>query len=133
MPGIEQLREDLGRVGIFADLGEEALTWLAEHVSEQRLEPGEAAVVEGSPADRMMVMVEGELQVRREKGPSDGWISTFVAGGGGGAGEGGGMLPFSRLTTFGITARAVKPSRLLWLAAALFPEMLRRIPALEPR
>jgi signal transduction histidine kinase len=127
MSSVEQLREDLGRIGIFSDLGEEALTWLAEHVSERRFEPGDAAVIEGSPADRMIVLVEGELQVRREKGPSDGWISTM------GPGEVGGMLPFSRLTTFGITARAVKPTRILWLAAALFPEMLRRIPALEPR
>jgi signal transduction histidine kinase len=43
------------------------------------------------------------------------------------------MLPFSRMTTFGVTARAVVRTRLLWLPAALFPEMLRRIPPLEPR
>jgi signal transduction histidine kinase len=127
MAGVEQLREDLRRFAVFSDLGEEELTWLAEHVTEQRLEPGDASVVEGSPADRMMMLVEGELQVRREKGPSDGWINTVLAG------EVSGMLPFSRMTTFGVTARAVKRTRIIWLAAALFPEMLRRIPALEPR
>jgi signal transduction histidine kinase len=127
MAGVEQLREDLGRFAVFSDLGEEALTWLAEHVTEQCLEPGDAAVVEGSPADRMTMLVEGELQVRREKGPSDGWINTVLAG------EVSGMLPFSRMTTFAVTARAVKRTRILWLPAALFPEMLRRIPALEPR
>jgi signal transduction histidine kinase len=127
MAGVEQLREDLGRFAVFSDLGEEALTWLAEHFTEQWLEPGDAAVVEGSPADRMMVLVEGELQVRREKGPSDGWINTVLAG------EVSGMLPFSRMTTFSVTARAVKRTRILWLPATLFPEMLRRIPALEPR
>src|SRR6202030_138355 len=45
----------------------------------------------------------------------------------------GGMLPFSRMTTFGVTGRALKRSRILWFPAALFPEMLRRIPELEPR
>jgi signal transduction histidine kinase len=127
MSSVEQLREDLRRFAVFSDLAEEELTWLAEHVAEQWLEPGEAAVVEGSPADRMMMLVEGELQVRREKGPSDGWINTVLAG------EVSGMLPFSRMTTFGVTGRAVKRTRIFWLAAALFPEMLRRIPALEAR
>jgi signal transduction histidine kinase len=127
MAGVEQLREDLGRFAVFSDLGEEALTWLAEHVTERWLEPGEASVVEGSPADRMMMLVEGELQVRREKGPSDGWISSVQAG------EVTGMLPFSRMTTFSVTARAVKRTRIFTLATTLFPEMLRRIPILEPR
>ncbi|HVR11957.1 MAG TPA: ATP-binding protein, partial [Thermoanaerobaculia bacterium] len=112
---------------VFSDLKDEALEWLAEQMTEQRLEPGEASVVEGSPADRMMVMLEGEIQIRREKGPSDGWIDTFQAP------LVGGMLPFSRMTTFGVTGRALKRSRILWFPAALFPEMLRRIPELEPR
>jgi len=127
MAGVEQLREDLRRFAVFSDLGEEELTWLAEHVTETRLEPGEASVVEGSPADRMMMLVEGELQVRREKGPSDGWINTLQPG------EVTGMLPFSRMTTFGVTARAVKRTRIFTLPAAMFPEMLQRIPVLEPR
>ncbi len=127
MSSVEQLREDLRRFAVFSDLEAEELTWLAEHVTEQWLEPGEAAVAEGSPADRMMMLVEGEMQIRREKGPSDGWINTVLPG------EVGGMLPFSRMTTFGVTGRAVRRTRILWLAAALFPEMLRCIPALEAR
>ncbi len=124
---IERLREDLKQIRHFAGLEDEHLTWLAEHFEERWLEPGEAAVVEGSPADRMMVLLAGELHGRREKGPSDGFMTILRAG------EVSGMLPFSRMTTFGITARAVVRSRLLWLPAALFPEMLRRIPPLEPR
>jgi signal transduction histidine kinase len=127
MAGVEQLREQLKQVPIFSDLGEEALTWLAENFTEQWVEPGEASVVEGSPADRMMVLLEGEIQIRREKGPSDGWIDTMLPP------TVGGMLPFSRMTTFGVTGRAVKRSHLLWLSVTLFPEMLRRIPELEPR
>jgi signal transduction histidine kinase len=124
---VDQLRGELERVKAFAGLDEPALAWLADHFEESWLEPGEAAAVEGTPADRMMVLLEGELRVRREKGPSDGFINAIRAG------EVSGMLPFSRMTTYGITARAVVRSRLLWLRATLFPELLRRIPALEPR
>jgi signal transduction histidine kinase len=127
MTDIGQLREDLKQIRIFSDLEDDQLRWLAEHFEERWLEPGEAAVVEGSPADRMMVLLAGELHARREKGPSDGWMTILRAG------EVSGMLPFSRMTIFGITARAVVRTRLLWLPAALFAEMLRRIPPLEPR
>ncbi len=127
MSDVERLRQDLQQVKVFSDLGEEELRWLAEHFTEQWLEPGEASVVEGAPADRMMVLVSGEIHVRREKGPSDGWINTLRPG------DVSGMLPFSRMTTFPITGRAVTRSRVLWLAATEFPEMLRRVPALGPR
>jgi signal transduction histidine kinase len=127
MSDIEQLRQDLRQVKIFSDLGEEELTWLAEHFTEKWLEPGEAGVMEGDPADRMVVLLSGELHVRREKGSSDGWINTLRPG------DVTGMLPFSRMTIFPITSRAVTRSRQVWLPATLFPEMLRRIPALGPR
>jgi signal transduction histidine kinase len=127
MSDVERLRQDLKQVKIFSDLGGEELSWLAEHFNEQWLEPGETSIVEGSPADRMMVLVSGEIHVRREKGPSDGWINTIRPG------DVTGMLPFSRMTTFPITGRAVTRSRVLWLPATQFPEMLRRIPALGPR
>jgi signal transduction histidine kinase len=124
---VDQLRGELERVKVFAGLDEPALAWLADHFEESWLEPGEAAAEEGTPADRMMVLLEGELRVRREKGPSDGFINLIRAG------DVSGMLPFSRMTVYPITARAVVRSHLLWLRAALFPEMLRRIPVLEPR
>jgi signal transduction histidine kinase len=121
------LGRDLRQIKILADLDEAALGWLAEQVVEQWFEPGEAVTVEGSPADRMLMLLDGELRLRREKGPSDGWINTIQPG------EISGMLPFSRMTTFPITVRAASRSRIAWLAAAKFPEMLRRIPALAPR
>jgi signal transduction histidine kinase len=124
---VERLRQDLRQVKIFSDLAEEELSWLAERFVEQWLDPGEASVVEGTPADRMMVLVSGEIHVRREKGPSDGWINTLRPG------DVSGLLPFSRMTIFPITGRAVTRSLILWLPATEFPEMLRRIPALGPR
>ncbi len=125
--GDSNLREDLKRIKIFADLAADQLEWLAEHMVERRLAQGEVSIEEGSPADRMVAVLAGELQARREEGPSDGWIYLIRAG------EVSGMLPFSRMTTFGVTARAVVDTHAAYLGAALFPEMLRRIPVLEAR
>ncbi len=124
---IDALSEDLKQINVFADLAPEARRWLAEQATERWLEPGEAAIAEGAPADRMMALLSGEMQGRKEKGGSDSVIFSFQAG------EVSGMLPFSRMTVFSVTARAVERSRLLWWPAALFPEMLRRIPELEAR
>jgi signal transduction histidine kinase len=44
-----------------------------------------------------------------------------------------GMLPYSRMTRFPSTVRAVTPTRLATLPADRFPEMLARMPVLGPR
>lgn len=119
--------DDLRRIPTFADLPDDRLAWLAEHMDEVRLEAGEVSIKEGEPAEHMVVILEGEIQARREKGPTDGRV--YIAR----AGDVTGMLPFSRMTTYGATVRAVLPTRMARLPAALFPEMFDRIPELEPR
>ncbi|HVT58333.1 MAG TPA: ATP-binding protein [Thermoanaerobaculia bacterium] len=121
------LIDDLRRVPVLAGLSEEQLGWLAANLREVRLAPGEAAVEEGAPADRMMVVLDGEIQLAREKGTADGRLGVIKTG------DVSGMLPFSRMTHFTVSARAVVPSRVGFVEATLFPEMLRRIPELEPR
>ena len=121
------LASDLRRISPFADLSDDQLVWLAGNMEEIRLQPGEISTVEGEPAAYMIVVLEGEIQARREKGQTDGRVYIIRAG------EVSGMLPFSRMTTFGATGRAMVPTRLARLAAALFPEMLQRIPVLESR
>ncbi|HSF40748.1 MAG TPA: ATP-binding protein [Thermoanaerobaculia bacterium] len=121
------LAADLRRISAFADLPDDQLAWLAGHMKEVRLQPGEISTVEGAPADSMLIVLEGEIQARREKTPTDGRVYIVRAG------EVSGMLPFSRMTSFGATGRAVIPTRLARLPAALFPEMLQRIPVLESR
>jgi signal transduction histidine kinase len=119
--------EDLRRISVFADLADDQLAWLADHCELIRLEPGEVSIEEGSAADTMQIVLEGEIQARTEKGPSDGRVYIVQAG------DVTGMLPFSRMTHFGVTGRAVVASRVARFPAALFPEMLRRIPVLEAR
>ena len=63
----EHLIADLRKIAIFADLEEAQLAWLADNATERRLEPGEVVVAEGGPAEHMIVLLEGELQGRRER------------------------------------------------------------------
>lgn len=54
-------REELRTVGVFHDLPDEQLDWFLEHSTEVRLQPGEIYVRAGDIADKMIVVVEGEL------------------------------------------------------------------------
>jgi signal transduction histidine kinase len=73
----------------------------------------------------MLVMLEGELRARRENGPQDGPVFTARAG------DVTGVLPFSRMKTFGVTGRAVLPIRALAFPTAQFPELFQRMPELS--
>ena len=55
-------REELRTVAVFHDLPDEQLDWFLEHATEVRLQPGEIYVRAGDLADKMMVVLEGELQ-----------------------------------------------------------------------
>ena len=119
--------QELRRITVFSDLKNAELEWLADHGEFRDLDTGDAAVEEGSPADVMLAVIEGELRGRGEKKAFDGVVVAVRAG------EISGMLPFSRMKTFPVTSRAIVPSRLVFFPASLFPEMLERVPVLEPR
>ncbi len=119
--------EELRGVGVFADLEDEDLRWLAERARIVALEPGEVLLHEGDPADVLIALLDGEVRMRREKGTPDGRVIVRTAG------MVTGMLPFSRLTHSPVTARATIRTRAACFPADLFPEMLRRIPVLQPR
>jgi len=117
------LVEDLQKNRVFADLAGEDLAWLAGQMTEVRLDTGETLFPAGHPADRLFVFFEGEIHVRR-----DGNL-IYIAR----AGDVTGLLPFSRMTAFIGQGYTVMPTRLAWLPASVFPEMLRRIPVLAAR
>jgi signal transduction histidine kinase len=127
MGNAEALKQDLRRVPVLSDLSDEQAAWLAEQLHEVSLQPGEVFGVEGEVADRMVIILEGEIRSRRERGQADGRFYSASEG------EVTGLLPFSRMTHWGGTIRAAVPSRIAWLPATLFPEMLRRIPQLEAK
>ncbi|MDP9122802.1 MAG: histidine kinase, partial [Acidobacteriota bacterium] len=127
MKTMETLADALRRLPVLAGLSAEQISWLVEHAQEVRLAPGESTMIEGEPADRLFLVLEGEIHGRREKGPADGRLFLVRSG------EVSGMLPFSRMTHWSVTGRAVVPTWLAMVGASLFPEMLRAIPELEAR
>jgi signal transduction histidine kinase len=117
---------DLRKISIFADLPEDQLAWLAERFEEVRIPAGEIYARPGDRLDHLVVILEGEFQMQRNDTPD--W-SPWIAR----AGQVTGVLPYSRLTHYRGTGRAVLPTRILRLHRDYFPEMLRRMPELGGR
>lgn len=118
-------REELRTVAAFHDLPDDQLDWFLEHATEVNLSPGQTYIREGDVADRMMVVLEGELQARFS-GANENVFTTH-------AGAVSGILPYSRMTVFPATGRAVKPSRILTFPKSLFDELLTHLPELGRR
>jgi signal transduction histidine kinase len=125
--GEEPLRQALRGIPLLADLAEEEIEWLAGHAEELHLADGELISREGEPADRMSIILSGEMMGRREKGGDSSRV--FIAR----AGEITGVLPFSRMRTWASTVRAVGPTRIAVVSVDRFRDMLAAIPILEPR
>jgi len=122
-----ELVSELRKVEAFSDLSEDDLAWLASIATVFTFKPGDTVMKEGEPADRMTIILEGELQGRRESLGADAPVYT------GRAGQVTGMLPFSRMTHYTITGHAMLPTRIASIPTSVFPDMLRRVPALGPR
>ncbi len=120
------LVDELTGIEVFADLPRENLAWLAEKFEVVQLEEGEIFGRPGDPIDHLHVILEGELRLQRG---TEADSTTFV----GFAGQVTGLLPFSRLTHFKGTARAIRRSRIARLHRTFFPEMLQRMPLLGQR
>ncbi len=118
-PGVDELRE----ISAFSDLSEDQLSWLAAQMTAVDLEADEVALYQGAPAEHLFVLLKGELRAEREDG------RVYIAR----AGQVTGMLPYSRLTHYPGTIRAVAPTRVAALSKELFPEMLQRMPVLNGR
>jgi signal transduction histidine kinase len=122
------LSEELRGVPAFADLPEEGLEWLAAQMTRMDFAPGDIIMPEGSPADRMIILLDGETRIRVESN-GGGDVSTRNFHGPAVTG----MLPYSRMKNIPGTIRAVQPTRIATFPASLFPEMLARLPVLGPR
>ena len=123
--------EALRRVHVFADLPEDQLQWFAANTEEQHVATGEVLFQKGSPADVMVVYLEGEVRAYRDDQAHDGYM--YIARAGERNTEVSGKLPFSRMTEWTATGRAVTPMRLLRFPVSLFPELFQRMPVLVER
>ena len=118
--------DDLHKIEVFADLPQEQLDWLAEHLQEMHFQQGEIMGREGEPLDNLTIIIEGEIHFQRGTGADEMIFRGF-------AGQVTGLLPYSRLTHYAGTTRAVLPTRIANLHRSFFPEMLQRMPLLGQR
>jgi signal transduction histidine kinase len=123
---VEEIAEALVNIGPLHDLPLEDRLWLASHGQEWVANAGDVLYEEGSPADQMVLILKGELHVRRQQG---GPMALFI----GRAGQMTGVLPFSRMKAFGGQGFAVSPLWALVIHKSQFPEMLQAIPSMAQR
>jgi signal transduction histidine kinase len=122
-----RLNAELREIQALKGLDDEIFAWLIGHGEELRLAANEVYLREGGEADRLVIVLEGELNARIEGGGWDGQIYIIQQG------TISGKLPFSRMTHYGATVRAVAPSRVFWMEVKHYPEMMQRFPALVQR
>lgn len=122
----ERFAADLRKIGVFSDLPEDELEWVAQRMEEVRYGEGEVYAKPGDPFEYLAVLLEGEVQFERKDQPGAAILTAT-------AGQVTGLLPFSRLTNFRGVARAVTASRMLRLHKKHFPDMLQRVPVLGQR
>jgi CRP-like cAMP-binding protein len=81
---------------------------------------------QGDPADAMFVVLEGQLQGRGEFGGETFFFTSKT-------GDIVGVLPFSRMKHYTVSGRALTDSRLMRFPAALFPQLVQKMPDLTQR
>ena len=122
----ETLAEALERVTPLQGLPFEDRLWLARHGEEFIAQSGDVLFEEGAPADRMILMLKGEIHVQRQH---NGAMALFI----GRTGQMTGLLPFSRMKASGGQGVAVTPVWALLIHKSLFPAMLEAIPSMAQR
>src|ERR1700722_10084626 len=120
------LNSELLQAPAFKDLPEDQVTWFVSQSKELHFKAGETYSRQGDPADSMYVVLEGQLELRGEMA-GETFVFTLDPG------EITGVLPFSRMKQFTVTGRALADSRLLQFPAALFPDLVQKMPELAKR
>ena len=123
---VEEIAAALVHIGALHDLPLEDRLWLARHGQEVVANPGDILFEEGAPAEHMVLILKGEIHVRRQHG---GPMALFI----GRMGQMTGVLPFSRMKGYGGQGFAVSPVWALLVHRSLFPEMLAAIPSMAQR
>jgi signal transduction histidine kinase len=123
---VEEIAAALDHITQLQGMPLEDRLWLARHGQEIVAQPGDILYEEGTPADRMLLILKGEIHVRRHSG---GPMELFI----GRAGQMTGYLPFSRMKVSGGQGFAVSPVWALLIHKSLFPEMLQAIPSMTQR
>ena len=122
----EEIAEAIDHIVPLHGLPFEDRLWLARRGMELVAGAGEVLFEEGAPAEQMMLILKGEIHVRRQHG---GPMALFI----GRTGQMTGLLPFSRMKGYGGQGFAVTDCWVLAVHKSVFPEMLQAIPTMGQR
>jgi signal transduction histidine kinase len=122
----EEIAAALDRIGTLHGLSLDERLWLARNGREVMVNAGDILFEEGAPAEHMVLILKGEIHVRRQYG---GPMSLFI----GRAGQMTGILPFSRMKSYGGQGFAISPVWILLVHRSDFPAMLQAIPSMAQR
>jgi signal transduction histidine kinase len=123
---VEEIAEALEHIVPLHGLPLEDRLWLARNGREVKANAGDILFEEGAPADDMVIILKGEIHVRRREG---GPMALFI----GRTGQMTGILPYSRMKGYGGQGFAVSPCWALMIPRTIFPEMLQAIPSMAQR
>jgi signal transduction histidine kinase len=123
---VESIAEALDRIVPLHGMSFEDRLWLARNAQEMVAKAGEVLFEEGAPAENMILILKGEIHVRRQAG---GPMALFI----GRAGQMTGVLPFSRMKGYGGQGFAVSDVWALLVHKSIFDEMLLAIPSMGQR
>jgi len=123
---VEKIADALDNIGPLQGLSYEDRLWLASHGQEVVANIGDVLYEEGAPAEHMLLILKGEIHVRRQQG---GPMALFI----GRTGQMTGLLPFSRMKVSGGQGFAISPVWALLIHKSIFPEMLKAIPSMTQR
>jgi signal transduction histidine kinase len=116
--------EELLRLPVFDGESREAVEWIASQMELRRYEAGEEIIREGDPALDFVIVLDGEMHLRR-----NGYDTILVAP----AGQATGLLPFSRMKTWGANGWAAQPTRIATMDVSHHRELVYRAPVLAQR
>ena len=122
----EAIAEGLERIVPLQGLPLEERLWLARNGVEVIAQAGDVLFEDGEPADRMILLMKGEIHVHRDR---PGGSTLFI----GRAGQMTGLLPFSRMKVSGGQGVAIAPVWALFIHRSKFAEMLTVIPTMAQR
>ncbi len=122
----EEIAAALEHIGPLHGLPLEERLWLARNGREVVAGAGEVLFEEGAVAEHMVLILKGEIHVRRLHG---GPMALFI----GRTGQMTGLLPYSRMKGYGGQGLAISPVWALLIHRDDFPAMLAAIPSMAQR
>jgi len=112
------MNDDLRQITLLHTLPDEQLTWLSEHCYEIRPEPDTVLFTEVDRADRVFVLLEGELQITKQVGREEMVLDHIHPG------AFFGEIPLLTGRPYRVNGRVRGTSRLLVIEAEVFITLL---------